>query len=151
MYPSIPSVVPVFSAYMSLLWDTSSEDPPNRNICSPTTANEWSYLQKRSRRRRSDEKTADAELKSLEEEKPHNKQMINLQFWTDGRQSQLHFQQSFSLIKLQYMLFYTHSYSLISCSSQISIYLAEGRAPVVLIGIQFNDTERRKASTYCYY
>ncbi len=37
---------------------------------------------------------------------------------------------------------YTEFHSLI-CSSQISIDLDEGRAPVVLIGIQFNDTERR--------
>ncbi len=47
------------------------------------------------------------------------------------------------------MLFYVYTqlqFNLLL--SQISIYLAEGRAPVVLIGIQFNDTERRKASTY---
>lgn len=46
------AVVPVLSAHMSLVWDPSSEHPPNRNICSPTTANEWPYLQKRGRRRR---------------------------------------------------------------------------------------------------
>lgn len=45
---------------------------------------------------------------------------------------------------LFYMFFLHTVVKLNLIFSQITIYLSEGRVPVVLIGIQFNDTERSK-------